>query len=328
MSILGRRIVVGISIVAFAIALLILAVGRPTTIGFTYSPLYAQYLGLQPVEDFERIISELPFDFVRLPVYWDRYEPLNNLWDTAELKALLDTAEHHEVGVILAIGQKVPRWPECFTPTWAKGLSKTEYAEEFIGFTKYIVENFGDHPALVRWQIENESYFPFGDCVAQEPELIREQIKIVNESRSAKPIQTTVSGEQGVGFVKTAFADVIGFSLYRSVSVPVIGEYTFPHTSFFYRVQKWLVAVTGKYAVISELQAEPWELSEFDITKPEGVRAAYEAFTEEDLKKQLRFATRTGMNEISLWGVEWWLALAHRGEGRLWEGARTLLQEL
>ena len=37
----------------------------------------------------------------------------------------LEIAKKYKTGAILAVGMKVPRWPECHIPEWAKNL-KTE----------------------------------------------------------------------------------------------------------------------------------------------------------------------------------------------------------
>lgn len=326
-----RRLrIFGIFLGIFLCALLLFGLSSPRrhTIGFTYSTVYAQYLGLDPVSDFEEILGYMPFEFVRIPVYWDRYESLNDLWQFEELQSLLDIASRHNVGVILAIGQKVPRWPECFVPDWAETLDQSTYEQEFLEFTSQVLERFAQHPTVERWQVENESYFPFGECAPADPKLIKKETRLVRELAPGRPIQTTVSGEQSIGLIKTAFSDIIGLSLYRSVAVPSLGKYTFPHTPLFYRVQKGLVRLGMSETVISELQAEPWGLHEFDITTPEGLDAAYHAFTEKELEEQLRFAQRTGITEISVWGVEWWLALARQGESRLWQGAQRILESL
>ena len=316
----------GVVVLLLVSSLMVVQVSKKPVYGFTYSTIYAEYLGLQAVPAFQQIVQDIPFHFVRLPVYWNRYETVNDLWSDQELKSLLDIAQKNNVSVILAIGHKVPRWPECFTPVWAEDLDQQQYNEEHLAFISHIVSTFGTHPALKRWQIENESYFPFGECMSSDPSQIRAEKQIVRAVTPHIPIQTTVSGEQGLGINKAPFADIIGFSLYRTVSTPLLGKFIFPHVPFLYRVQSWLVALGGKRSVISELQAEPWGLHEFDLQTHDGLEAAVNAFTPEDLSQQLIFARQTGMREISLWGVEWWLALANHGEGQLWESAKTMFK--
>jgi hypothetical protein len=323
-----RIVTATVFLIICALFLTLLGRMRPVQYGFTYSASYAENFGLDPVDSFKQIISEFPaLRFVRIPVYWNRYEPLNDFYATEELDALLDLAEQHGVEVVLAIGQKVPRWPECYVPDWGEDLRGIEFREEFLAFSEHIISEYKDHPALARWQVENESYFPFGDCETQ-PELITEQVELVRELDPQKSIQTTVSGEQAIALSKTFFADIIGMSLYRSVAVPVLGNYQFPHTPFFYRLQGWLVSAVGDRAVISELQVEPWGLHEFDLSTQVGREEAYAAFTVQDLEDQLEFAQKTGLPEVSLWGLEWWLVLAERGEIRLWEGADRILENL
>lgn len=293
--------------------------------GLTYSAPYAESLDLNPVDSFETILRAIPFKFVRLPIYWDRVEALNNIWDFSETDQLIKIAENNHVEVILAIGQKVPRWPECYAPDWADHLQKNEWSNEFLANIEQIAVHYANDSRIIRFQIENEAFFPFGQCTIY-PELIQKETDIIKKHNPNAIIQTTVSGEQGIGVAKVWQANVIGLSLYRQVVSPPIGRLIFPHPSWFYRIQGLMVQLFGGRAVISELQAEPWGVHDFDLTQGAQVQAAYDAFNADDLQEYLRMAKSTGLGEISLWGPEWWLAMANHGRPELWQAAQKLIK--
>ena len=91
-----------------------------TTWGITFSVRMAEELGLEPKETYEAMLRELAPQGVRLVAYWDRIEREDDVFDFSELDWQMDRAAETRVPVILAVGQKVPRWPECHVPSWAR----------------------------------------------------------------------------------------------------------------------------------------------------------------------------------------------------------------
>ena len=55
---------------------------------------------------------------MRLPVYWDLVEKQPGIYEYADVDWQLDEAKKRDVAVILTVGIKVPRWPECHIPQW------------------------------------------------------------------------------------------------------------------------------------------------------------------------------------------------------------------
>lgn len=290
--------------------------------GETFSNDYAAHLGLDPEEVYLATLRELGVKVVRLPVNWDDIEPTAGAREFAGLDWYMNQAMEHEVGVILAIGNKVPRWPECQTPPWAYDLLPDEYHEALLGHVQAVVERYKNHPALLRWQVENEVLFPFGNCPTANYPQFKEEVRLVRELDPEHKIQVTVSGEQQIWASQAWEADVIGTSLYRFAWNPTIGFSVFPHPPLIYALQARSISLFTKTSVISELQAEPWFPRDAIKYDPAEARAF---FTPEMLRLHTAYAVRTGLREISFWGVEWWYYLKVHGYPELWdEGARLI----
>jgi hypothetical protein len=291
--------------------------------GATFSPSYARYLGLDADQTLTAILDELGLRQIRVPLHWKDIQPAPDSLNFAELDYIMAEAGKRNVQVVLALGNKVPRWPECYTPDWAKGLTPEAYDQALLDYVDIIVTRYRTHPALERWQVENEVLFPFGDCPAVDYPLVRREIAHVRALDSEHPIQLTVSGEQQLWATVAQDADIIGTSMYRKVALPNGWTFTFPIPSRWYTLQATSIALFVDKVVISELQAEPWLVR--DYSEYSAAEAAT-LFTPAQLASYLRYANSTGLNEISLWGVEWWYYLKQNGQPELWNAGRELLK--
>lgn len=289
--------------------------------GFTYSERHARSLGLDGYGTFEQALIDLEPTVVRLPVYWDEVEATDDQFYFDSVDALLALARQYDVEVILAIGQKVPRYPECFLPSWTAALSDFEREEQLIAYVTQLASRYGDHPAVTRFQVENEALFPFGDCPEPNPSLLLREIAIVRQLTDA-PIQLTASGEQQIWPSVAMPADVVGVSLYRYAWDAFLGPIPFFHTPMWYRMQRLAIAPFAQVS-ISELQAEPW----IPVgTWPPDPVDGYEHFPASRLREHAAFAKQTGASEILFWGVEWWYYLHESGDDRLLEAARDIMK--
>lgn len=292
--------------------------------GATFSPAYAKYLGLDAHQAYIDALTELPLRQIRLPLQWNDIQPTADTLNFSEIDWYLDEAAKRNVHVTLAIGNKVPRWPECYTPDWVKPLSQNDYERILLEYLDTVVLRYRTHPALERWQVENEPLFPFGKCPKSNFALVKKEIAHVKMHDSVHPVQLTVSGEQQLWVSVAGYADVLGTSMYRRVALPNGWRVTFPLPARLYGLQALSVSYLTQQVVISELQAEPWLTQQYTDYTPAQAAAL---FTPDELLKNLRYAHTSGIKEISLWGVEWWYYLKQNGEPALWQSAQEFLRD-
>ncbi len=270
------------------------------------------------------MMDDLGIRLIRLPVYWNETEKVRGVFDWKETDYFMNEAALRGAQVTLVLGQKVPRWPECHIADYALGEVGTDaYSDDLVSFVKTTVERYKDHPALLRYQVENEPLFPFGECPPPNLALLNREIDAVRAADSNHDIQLTVSGESESWLDLAKRADVIGVSLYRVVWNKTIGPIVYPHSAAWYAVERQMIAPWVKHSIISELQAEPW----FDAGAiPSGLGSAYGSFTAERLRDHVAFAKRTGFSEVYLWGVEWWYYMKAHGDSRLFDEARVIFR--
>lgn len=274
--------------------------------------------GGDPRAAYTAVLDDLGVRRIRLPVYWNDVEPAPGAYAFTELDWYMDEAAKRGAVVTLAIGMKTPRWPECHVPEWVPEQPR----EALVAYLTTIVTRYKDHAALLRWQVENEPHFPFGECAPFDASLFNDELALVRQLDSNTPIQITVSGEQEPWAASAAQADVLGVSLYRFAWNADFGLVAFPHPASFYALQRLSLGNSIDTAVIAELQAEPW----FDGARPADVAERYALFTAERLREHVRFAEDTSFPEAYLWGVEWWYALRSDGESRLWDAAKEFIR--
>ncbi|MBI5742299.1 MAG: hypothetical protein HZA25_00480, partial [Candidatus Niyogibacteria bacterium] len=90
--------------------------------GLAFSRLWAEDMGLDPRTVYLAILGELHPAEIRLPIYWRDIEAERGKYDFAEYDWLVREAEKNDTKLTLTVGGKLPRWPECHDPQWAKDL--------------------------------------------------------------------------------------------------------------------------------------------------------------------------------------------------------------
>lgn len=320
------RVVCTLILAASAILATVVSAGRTViqapaddgqAFGVTFAPRVVRFYGNNdPVAAFTAVLDDLGVGLIRLPVYWNDVESEEGRFDFSDVDPYMDLAAERGAQVTLVIGMKVPRWPECHVPAWVTGEERQAALFRYLGV---VVARYKDHPALARWQVENEHHFPFGECPAPDPALFAAEVAYVRSIDTETPLQLTVSGEQELWAGTADAADVLGTSLYRFAWNPTTGLVVFPHPPEFYRLQALALGNRVERVVISELQTEPW--FEGGVI-PDLLEERYALFTDDRLRDHVAFARRTGLPEVYLWGVEWWYDLAQRGDTRLWDAAR------
>lgn len=289
--------------------------------GATWSTMYAEQLGVDPTEGFEAAVTDLGIGLWRVPVYWDRVEAVRGEFNWSEVDAIVDVAEENDADVILAIGRRVPRWPECFFPDWTVGMPYDELGQAQLAFVELAVNRYKERDAVMRWQVENEPFLhAFGECPSIEREaFLKDQVDFVRGLDPTREVQTTASGELGMWWKVARLTNTIGVSVYRTTYTPWIGYTVYPITPWMYRLKAMLIPDTR--VVVSELQAEPWfvdPIEEYTIDEQLAL------FGPADLDQHVRYAQNIAFDEVLLWGVEWWYALHVQGESRMWDAARSI----
>lgn len=286
---------------------------NPVTYGVSFQPDYADYLTGDYKEVFKTILDDWGFRHIRLSARWDEVESEQGKFDFTILDWMMNESAKRGAKIILAVGQKTPRWPECHAPEWTKEMTKEEY---FFALEKYIkktVERYQNHPALEIWQVENEPFLPFGErCRSLSTKKFKEEISWVADIDSVHKILTADSGELSMWFRTARAADYFGTTIYQMVWNKYMGYWSYDWLpAGFYRLKLWLNARAPEQAFVVELQAEPW-LPDNAIEKVP-LEEQYKSMSVERLKSNLKYARRVGFSRNYLWGAEWWYWLEKKG---------------
>jgi hypothetical protein len=293
--------------------------------GVVFSQKHAQLLGLDWRESYLALLEDLEVRRMKVASYWDYIEKKDGEYDFEDLDWQVERADERDAKILLAIGMKTPRWPECHIPDWAAGLSKEEQQEEILDLLKEIVVRYDDSDAIWGWQVENEPFFPFGVCPWVDEDFLKEEVDFVKSLDSKnRSVIITESGEFPLWIMAAKYGDIVGVTMYKKVWMHQIGRYfTYPFPSVFYHRKAEIVRkFFGKEVIGVELQAEPW-----------GEKLLYDSPLEEQEKTMnleqfrynIEFARNTGISEFYLWGAEWWYWMKEKqNDPAIWEEARKL----
>ncbi len=283
------------------------------TLGVSFDAEYARFLNLEPDKVFAAITRDWRFKHVRLAANWNVLEKKRGTYDFSELDHWMRESEKANVKVVLAVGQKTPRWPECHIPDWSRSLASNEYAKEFKAYITAVVNRYKSSSALEMWQVENEPFLKFGTCPPYSLDLYKEELALVKNTDNTHPTVTADSGELSTWRRTGTAADFFGTTLYRMVWNKYTGYWSYDWLPpSFYLAKLRLVGRPIASTFVMELQAEPWvpsgTLPELPLTEQA------KSMDLVRLKKNLDFTTRLGVSRTYLWGAEWWYWLQQKGE--------------
>jgi len=290
--------------------------------GITFSKKHAIDLGLDWKACFLKIIYDLNVKNIRLIAYWDEIEIEQGKYDFSDLDWQINQVEDINGNIILAVGMRLPRWPECFIPEWAKGFSEEERREKILSFVSKVVERYKDKVEI--WQVENEPFFiAFGECPKLDKKLLDYEIALVKGIDPLKPIMITESGEFSTWIGGAKRADIIGTSIYRIV-YGKLGYIKYPIPPVFYKRKTDLIKAlfSVKDIIAIEVQAEPWghKATQEMTIEEQDISMSFDQF-----KNVLEYVRNTGFNKAYLWGVEWWdWKIQNFNDHRFWEKAKEL----
>ncbi|MDO8561191.1 MAG: beta-galactosidase [bacterium] len=292
--------------------------------GVTFSIPYARdTLALDWKKTYAGILDELKARHLRLPAYWTEIEKERGKYDFSGLDYLVGEAGKRNAEIILAVGEKLPRWPECFVPDWAGTLSREERHKVFLNFIDRVIERYRGDKHIVYWQVENEPFLPFGGCTDYDKYFVDVEISRV-KSLDSRPVIVTDSGELSLWAQAYKRADVFGTTMYRTVSIKFIENFKYPLPPGYFRMKARLMRyIFGeKPIIVVELQAEPWTKKR----PPEvSIDTQMKLMNVGIFKDNINYEKETGFGEVYLWGVEWWYWLKEKhGKPELWDEAKKL----
>ncbi|MBI2610061.1 hypothetical protein HYW53_02700 [Candidatus Giovannonibacteria bacterium] len=329
------RLVLKIFLIFFVLALLIVVWGlykipvrEPKLFGVTFVSWIPERFGMDGREVFSAVLDELQARNLRLPVFWDRSEVADDEYNFEEIDWELREAEKRNAKVILAVGRKLPRWPECHVPQWVKEKKDADFEKKkLLEFIEVVIKRYRDFPALYAWQIENEPFLPFGnDCPLYGGDFLDAELAEARRLDSRHPVIVTDSGELSLWARAARRADIFGTTLYRTVWRKNVGYYTYPLPPEFFRIKRALSEIFSgpRQSLVIELQTEPWgpyENYEFDRFALDEQLAV---FNEKTFRESIEYAEKTGFDEFYLWGVEWWYWVKKQGHPEIWDEAKKL----
>ncbi len=294
---------------------------NPITFGVSYSGEYALSLGLDPRSTYLSILNDLAVKNLRLNGYWNEIEPKPDKFSFTDLDWYINEASKVNAQVILAIGYKLPRWPECRTPAW---INLNNLRENQLIMLKAVITHFDQNPTITAYQLENEPLLDFGVCPPVDRQFLFQEVHFV-KNLTHKPIILTDSGELRAWRTSMQLSDIFGTTLYRVIENPWIGPFQYPLRPWLYRIKSDLVrklfAQENQKTIISELQAEPW--AQEPLTQIP-IEIQVNRFSLNSFKEAVQFSKKTGFSESYLWGVEWWYYLAANGHPEYLEYAKGL----
>lgn len=295
------------------------------TWGVNFSVKQAEFLKLDSKETYLAILKDLGAKNIKISVYWDLIEKEKGVYDFSELDWQMKEAEKNNANVILAVGMKVPRWPECHLPTWARDLNKDEQQAEILNMLQEVVSRYKDSSSLSMWQVENEPLLKFGACPWIDEEFLKKEVSFVKSLDSKHKIIITDSGELSMWLkASQAGGDVIGVTTYKKVwqqQVHTYMSYVFPPV--YYNRRADIVKNFYNQKVIGvELQAEPWCANSIMNSSLEEQEKTMNL---KQFKNNVQFAKDTGIDTFYFWGAEWWYYMKKNyNDSSIWDEAKKL----
>ena len=292
--------------------------------GVNFSQKHSQSLGLDWKENYLALLDDLKVKNIKLAAHWDLIHPQENQFNFQDLDWQVEKAEEKGVKLVLAIGMKTPRWPECHIPEWAKNKSKQEQQKEILKMLENIILRYKDSPTIKYWQVENEPFFPFGDCPWVDKDFLKKEIDLVKSLDIKDRVLISDSGEGSFWIQAAILGDIVGTTIYKKAWFHQLGLYIdYPFPPIFYARKAQIInKLFDKEVICVELQAEPWGPS---LLYDSPLEEQEKTMNLEQFKANIEFAKKTGLKEFYLWGSEWWYWMKEKqNRPAIWDEAKKI----
>jgi hypothetical protein len=323
-----------------------------TVYGVSFSKFHSDELKLGWRRVYLALLDDLKVRNFRLSAHWPNTEPAEGKFNFSELDFQMQEAQKRGASVILAVGRRLPGWPECHDPQWIQNLepskessqssppgqAKFKDQKEFLEFRnkkllEYIaavVNRYRGFDNLKYWQVENEPYFnafASSACGVFDENFFKKEIALVRQIDPGRPILLTDSGEWGTWHKAYKNGDAFGTTMYLYVYFKQWGlsePIKYPLIPAFYRIKQNIIEILfgKKPSLVIELSTEPWLLQPI-IDTP--VEVQLERMGIDKFREMINFGRKTGFDTFYLWGAEWWYWMkTQQNHPEFWEEAKTL----
>lgn len=296
--------------------------------GVSFSRFHADELKLDWKAVYLAILDDLGVRSFRFSAHWPLTEPQENVFNFKELDFQINEAKKRNASVILAVGRRLPGWPECHDPQWVLGKDEKLRNDSLLKYIETVVNRYKNYDNIKYWQVENEpflSFFSRSLCGQLDKQFLQQEIDLVKKLNPTRSVMITDSGEFGDWLRAYKTGDVFGTSMYLYVWNRTIGPMRYPVIPAFFRIKKNVVnLIYGKKpSNVIELSSEPWLLKPIIETQMDVLlnRMGIDKFNE-----MIDFSAQTGFDKFYLWGVEWWYWMKQNGHSEFWDRAKELFK--
>jgi len=281
---------------------------KPLQLGVSFIPDYAQSLGVNPQQNMDALLNIGVKNF-RLVSYWSDAEQQQGTYDFSQLDWQFRKAEAAHAHIILTLGLRQPRWPECHIPAWANNEAASVWQAQLYAYMKATINRYKTSPALQSYQLENEYFLKgFGICTDYSRQRLISEYNLVKATDPNHPVIIGRSNN-ALGFpVGQPQPDEFSISIYKRVWDAGVTkrylEYPFPahFYAFIAGVQQIFI---HKNMMIGELQAEAWP-SRGQSIQNTSLAEQNKSLDATRLQDTFTFGKATGMKQINMWGAEYW----------------------
>ncbi|MGG6267086.1 endo-1,4-beta-xylanase [Leptolyngbya sp. AN03gr2] len=307
---------------------------RELELGANFSHRYVAELGLSWESVYGTLVNALGVRYLRIPTYWDEIEPCRRQFDWSLLDRILTIADAAQISVVLTVGHRSPRWPECYCPTWAKSLDDHEFTQCLLQYVATVVAHTKHFNCIEAWQLENEpTASRWGVGCRDLTAILQTEIEVVKQQDPQRPILLTYPNLPWLISMHhpiISLADIVGIDVYNTVYfrhsqyagyIDLLNLGIVAPLSLQY--QRHCAEKCAKELWITELQAEPWgPTHNATLSRTEWQKS----MTPAKLIQLVNQARQSGIRRAYLWGVEWWIfEQEQHGNAAMWETGKSLL---
>lgn len=283
---------------------------QPLEQGVSFIPDYAESLGLDPQQTMDALLG-INVHYFRLTSYWSDMERTPGHYDFSQLDWEFKKAEAHHAKILLTVGLRQPRWPECHAPDWVDlNQPENHWQPQLENYMRAVINRYKNSPSLQAYQLENEYFLKgFGYCPNADRQRLVDENNLVKAADPNHPIIIPRSNNSiGLPLGQPQPTGEFSVSVYKRVwdagATHRYFEYPWPgwYYGFLAGLQK---IVTGKNMAIGELQAEAWPPNGQTIQQT-SLAEQNKSLNAKRLSNRFEYGRATGMRQIYLWGGEYW----------------------